>query len=263
MLSAQNGTVFKRVDMISVKHLSLRLAVLALSPALALGACSTPRPLEGNAVVDVVEGTSLPAPTRADMGGSGRDFALGPYDKLRIFVLGIEELEGFEAQIDGAGRISFPLAGDIIAAGKTPAELGSEIEDRMRENFVRNPQVSVNLEETNSQIVFVSGEVNEPGGYPVPGDLTLLGAVSQAKGLTEFAKKEYVVVFRTVDGTDMAALYDLEAIQLGLYQDPTIYANDRVVVSTSRARRLFRDILSGAPLLTTPIIAAVTSGNSN
>jgi polysaccharide export outer membrane protein len=80
-------------------------------------------------------------------------------------------------------------------------------------------------------------------------------AVSTAKGTAEFAKLSDVVVFRTVDGRKMAALYDLKAIQRGAYSDPEIFANDVIVVGDSPGRRLFRDILQATPLLTAPIIA--------
>jgi len=66
---------------------------------------------------------------------------------------------------------------------------------------------------------------------------------------------ENVVVFRTVDGQRYARLYNLKAIRMGNYEDPQMYANDVIVVSESTARRLFRDLLTAAPLLTTPIIA--------
>ena len=70
-----------------------------------------------------------------------------------------------------------------------------------------------------------------------------------------------MVVLRTVNGQRMAALFDLRAIQLGAYDDPEIYANDIVVVSEDRARRLFRDALQSAGLLLTPLVALL--GNNN
>jgi polysaccharide biosynthesis/export protein len=65
------------------------------------------------------------------------------------------------------------------------------------------------------------------------------------------------VIFRTVEGKQLAALYNLKAIRRGNYDDPEVFANDVVVVGDSSARRLFRDILQVVPLLTTPIIVAL------
>lgn len=225
--------------------------------------CSTPRALEGKSVAAVVDGDALPPPGRSDLTYNGRSYVIGPLDKLKISVFGIEELNQLEVQVDGSGHVSFPLAGSVEAAGRTPAELAQAIGDRMRGNYVRDPQVTVNLEETVSQIVAVDGQVVEPGLYPVIGRMTLISAVAKARGTTEFARQDDVVIFRTVDGVDMAALYNLAAIRKGAYSDPEVFANDRIVVGTSRVRRLFRDILSGAPLLTTPIIAVLTSNNNN
>jgi polysaccharide export outer membrane protein len=87
--------------------------------------------------------------------------------------------------------------------------------------------------------------------------MTLMRAIATAKGLDEFANQSDVVVFRTVEGQKLAALYNLKAIRRGAYEDPEIFANDVVVVGDSSARRLFRDIIQASPLLTTPLIVAL------
>ena len=128
------------------------------------------------------------------------------------------------------------------------------IEAGLRGRYVRNPQVTVNLKETVSQVFTVDGEVREPGLYPVIGKMTLMRAVATAKGSTEFAKLSQVVVFRKVGGQSMAALFDLKAIRNGQYDDPEIFASDVVIVGNSQARRIFRDVLQASPLITTPLI---------
>ena len=147
--------------------------------------------------------------------------------------------------------------GSFEAAGKTPREIATGLEAALRGQFVRNPQVRVNLEETVSQVVTVDGQVREPGLYPVVGRMTLMQGVATARGLTEFAKIEDVVIFRESEGQRYAALYNLGAIRRGIYTDPEIYAGDVVVVGESNSRRLFRDILAATPLLTAPIIAVL------
>jgi polysaccharide export outer membrane protein len=87
--------------------------------------------------------------------------------------------------------------------------------------------------------------------------MSLMKAVATAKGAGEFARLDDVVVFRTVNGQQMAALYDLDAIRHGKYSDPVIYANDVIVVGDSKSRRLFQQILQTAPLLATPIVIAL------
>ena len=208
--------------------------------------------------VEAVRTGALPEPDRADLFAQNRAYLIGPFDKLSIDVFGIEELSRKEVQTDAGGRISFPLAGVIEAAGKTPAELETVLEERLRGRFVRDPQVTVNLKETVSQVITVDGEVKEPGLYPVIGKMTLMRAVATAKGATEFARLQDVVVFRTVNGQKMAGLYNLKAIRRGYYDDPEVFANDVVVVGNSSARRLFKDIIQIVPAIATPLVYIFT-----
>lgn len=231
-----------------VRRLALLLCVTAL-----LSACAGTNRYGGNPNITLTKNGSLPAPQRSDLSAQQRPYIIGPFDKLAIEVFGIEELSKV-VQIDASGRISLPLAGVIEAAGKTPEELSREIEQRLRGRYVRDPQVNVNLQETVSQVVTVDGEVGQPGLYPVVGNMTLMRAVATARGATEFAKLGEVVVFRTVGGQKMAALYNLKAIRQGNYEDPEIYPNDVIVVGNSQARRIFKDVLQAAPLITTPLI---------
>ncbi len=238
-----------------------KLAVLFVAVA-SLSGCAGPSALGGGEGIQVISGTALPAPDRSDMLSETRPYLIGPFDKLTIDVFGIEELSAREVQTDASGRISFPLAGIIEAAGRTPAEVEDEIETRLSTRYVRDPQVTVNLKETVSQVITVDGQVREPGLYAVIGKMTLMRAVATAKGTAEFAKLDDVVLFRTVKGQDYAAIYNLEAIRRGNYEDPEVFANDVVIVGDSKARRRFKDFLQVAPLLTTPIFYLL-QGNNN
>lgn len=224
---------------------------------LPLAAANDPNPGSRQGSITQVQGSTLPPPTTSDLFFQNRPYRIGPFDKLVIDVFGIEELSKKEFQTDAGGRLSFPLVGTVEASGKTPAELERLLEDRLRGNFIRNPQVTVNLKETVSQVVAVDGEVREPGLYPVIGRMTLLRAVATAKGTTEFARLGHVIIFRTVNGQKLAGLYSLKQIRAGYYDDPEVFANDVVVVSDSQARRIFKDLLQILPLLATPIIVAI------
>ena len=232
-----------------------RLAMLALAPAMLLAACVADDPLLGKQKEPMVVSAQheLPPPTGADLVASTTAYRIGPLDKLSISVFGVPDLSG-KFQTDAAARISMPLIGEIDAAGETPNELAADVAQRLRNHYVRDPQVTVNLEETTSQVFTVDGQVTQPGNYPVVGDMSLIRAVATAKGAGEFARMEDVVVFRTVDGKSMAALYNLGSIRRGLYPDPKIYAHDIIVVGDSKARRMFQQFIQITPLLTTPLI---------
>jgi polysaccharide export outer membrane protein len=230
-----------------------------LAGSLLLASCAgVPRLTPGEHLV-VVDQTQLPPPAGIDPASTDRPFRIGGFDRLSIIVFGIPELSQ-TVQTDSSGRLSLPLVGQLEAMDKTPAELAREITSRLASRYVRNPQVTVNVEETVSHVLTIDGQVREPGQYPVLGRMTLMRAIATAKGTTEFARLQDVVVFRTVGTQQMAALYNLQAIRRGLYPDPELFASDVVVVGDSAARRLFRDILQASPLLTTPIIALIQSG---
>ncbi|MEP3733506.1 MAG: polysaccharide biosynthesis/export family protein [Lentilitoribacter sp.] len=218
-----------------------------------LTSCFGSSTLGESSAVTLVQSSALPAPTRADQMSASRPYLIGPFDKLKIDVFGIEDLQK-NVQIDASGRLSFPLIGVVEASGTTPGELAEIIEMKLRGRFVRDPQVTVNLQETFSQLVTVDGQVSRPGLYPVVGRMTLMRAVATAGGVGEFAKLSDVVIFRSVDGNKLAGLYNLKGIRRGNYEDPEVFANDVIVVGDSQARRLFRDIIEGSSLITTPLI---------
>jgi polysaccharide export outer membrane protein len=227
------------------------VTVLALS-----GCADGPRLGESGQPLAVAKQAELPAPSGADLMAAATPYRVGPQDKLVITVFGAPELSG-NFQADAAGRLSLPLVGSVDAAGATPAELAAMIAARLRGKYVRDPQVTVNLEEATNQVFTVDGQVTQPGSYPVVGSMSLMRAVAAAKGASEFARLDDVVVFRTVNGQSMAALYNLGAIRRGLYRDPQIYANDVIIVGDSKQRRLFQHLLQIGPLLTTPLVIAL------
>lgn len=239
------------------QRVMFKVKILAAAAVMGVAACGSPGQFGTSEDIELAELGQLPPPTREDLSVDHRPYLIGPFDKVRIDVFGVEELSG-EVQADASGRISVPLAGTIEAAGRTPQELADDIAQRLRDGYVKNPQVTVNLVETVSQVVTVSGEVEKPGLYPVLGRMTLMRALAQAEGATEFADSESVVVFRTVGGQDMAAVYNLGAIRRGNYNDPEIFANDVVVVGESATRRLFKDALQTAPAVLTPLIYLLT-----
>lgn len=234
----------------------MRVRWLLISCAVLIAGCGQPRPLASSSSLTVVQMNQLPAPNRTDLVAADRPSLIGPLDTIGIDVFNVPELSR-EIQVDSSGRISMPLIGAIDARGKTSQELAVVIEASLRNRFVRNPQVTVNIKNSVSQVATVDGEVEQPGLYPVTNESTLLRAIASARGLSEFAKLDDVVVLRTVNNQRMAGVYNIAAIRRGEYPDPPIYANDLIVVGDSPARRLFRDLIGVSPLLAAPVIAVL------
>jgi polysaccharide biosynthesis/export protein len=99
---------------------------------LALGGCGGKPKLLGGPEVQVLDRTTLPLP-----GVDADGFRLGVMDKLTIELVGMEDMQR-EVQIDASGNVSFPMAGQVHAAGKTPGDLARELEQRLRQSFVRD-----------------------------------------------------------------------------------------------------------------------------
>ena len=248
-----------------VRHKSarkaMRLAVLAL--AIMVSGCT--QSLAGKGLggpsVTRVDTSELPGPD----GQVGIDqvyrYSIGPFDKLIIDVMGFQDMADRRVTVDGSGSITLPIAGVVHVNGLSMGDAADRIAQQLRQGYVRNPQVAVNLEETASSYVTVDGQVQQPGNYPVISGMTLMRAVAQAKGATEFAQLREVVIHRTVNGRQMIALYDLAAIRRGAYGDPILYPRDIIVVGDSPGRRLLQQIVAVSPLFISPLIAVLNNGN--
>lgn len=233
-----------------MRDICLVLAVMTL-----VTGCAGREPLQSTSRLTVVsENAGLPAPDRNDLTAADRPSLIGPLDTIQVDVFNVPDLSR-EVQVDASGRISMPLAGTIDARGKTAGELANAIEAALRGRYVRNPEVTINIKSSVSQVVTIDGQVVEPGLYPVTNQMTLMRALASAKGVSEFAREDDVVILRNVNGRKMAGLYNIAAIRRGTYDDPAIYANDVVVVGDSPQRRLFRDFISLSPLLAAPLVA--------
>lgn len=230
----------------------MRRSVAFLGFILALAGCAERAPqLGGSPEIRVAPAPELPVP---DHNVGKGDYLVQPTDKLTIDTNGLAGLSQREVVVDRSGRISLPMIGGLLVGGKTAPAIEAMIAERLRAAFVRDPQVSVGVSETASQMVTVSGQVVEPGIYPLFVDMTLTKAVASAKGGTEFARFDDVVVLRTVNGQRYAALYNLGAIERGAYVDPPIVANDVVIVGDSPTRRLLKNFATVIPALITPLV---------
>lgn len=243
------------------------LRYLGVLACFGLAACGGKLPVANvpNSGVTLLE--ALPQPTGADARQFSRETFVGPFTELTVEVFGVPDLKR-EILTDGNGRFSFPFAGTLDGAGKTTAELAKEIEGRLSGRYIRDPQVTVNLAASSnpsllvSQAVTVDGEVTRPGQYPLVGRATLMRAISQAGGTTEYSKLDDVLIFRKVEGRQYVGIYNLKAIRRGNYADPEVFPNDVIVVGNSPQRRLFEDIIKATTLLSTPLVVVSNLGNN-
>jgi polysaccharide export outer membrane protein len=215
--------------------------------AVALSGCaSDPTLSDQSSAVRVTQ--ALPPPDQTGMALDLSNYKIGPLDVIRIDVFGAPELTR-EGEVDAAGNFSVPLAGPVAAAGRTPGELSAAIAQLLKNRYLKNPQVSVNIVKAQSKTFTVDGAVRQPGNYPIFGRMTLIQAIATARGADVAANLNNVVVFRTAGNQKVAALFSLKEIRAGRLEDPQIYGNDIIVVGESAARRFVRDFGSMFPVI--------------
>jgi polysaccharide biosynthesis/export protein len=213
---------------------AFRLSIIAAAAALALSGCmrsAAPVAVAPRADLDAIAygpPVAAPAPVVVDSSGGGaiaaarRAFAASPRpvvyaaapapvayavpvrydssyhldagDKLRVVVYGQEGLTNTYA-IDAGGSITLPLIGSVPARGRTPAGLAAEIAGRLRNGFIRDPSVAVEIEAYRP--FFILGEVAAPGQYPYVPNMTAESAIAIAGGFTPRARRDSVTVTHT------------------------------------------------------------------
>lgn len=175
---------------------------------------------------------TLPPPENSNQ---GTEQPLAANDVLQIEVFQTNTLNR-TVQIDSAGRISLPLVGTLVAAGKTVRTLEQEIKTAYGRSYLQNPDVTVFLKESVGQRVTVDGEVAKAGLYPVTSSATLLDILAQAGGFKEVADQKKVYVFRNVGNQKLVSNYNVADIRSGRLSNPRIYGGDVVFVFTSQNR---------------------------
>ena len=121
-------------------------------------------------------------------------YKLDAGDKLRVVVYGQEGLTNTYA-IDAGGSITMPLIGSVPARGRTPAALAAEIAGRLRNGFIREPSVAVEIE--SYRPFFILGEVAAPGQYPYVPNMAVESAVAIAGGFSPRARRDRVTLTHT------------------------------------------------------------------
>jgi polysaccharide export outer membrane protein len=183
----------------------VRAVIICLLAVLALSGC-----MRGSAPVAVVQpqgdldsiayGRSygmVPAPTAVAYAAAPMPavhdaaYRLDAGDRLRVVVYGQEGLTNTYA-IDAGGAITMPLIGSVPARGRTPAGLASEITAKLRNGYIRDPSVAVEIE--SYRPFFILGEVAAPGQYPYVPNMSVESAVAIAGGFSPRALRDRVTL---------------------------------------------------------------------
>ncbi|WP_378942961.1 polysaccharide biosynthesis/export family protein [Mesorhizobium sp. ANAO-SY3R2] len=129
-----------------------------------------------------------------------KPYQLGAGDRIRVTVFEQEGLSNTYS-VDQSGHISFPLVGAVPARGSTPKQLEAALAAKLRQGFLRNPDVSVEVDRYRP--IFVMGEVGAAGQYSYVPGLTVQKAVAMAGGYSARANQADVDITRDINGKVM------------------------------------------------------------
>jgi polysaccharide export outer membrane protein len=121
------------------------------------------------------------------------DYVLGPEDEISITVWDHPDLTR-KARINIEGKISFPLVGELRVTGLSQLQVEKKLKEMLADGYIVDPQVSVQVTEYRSQKIFVIGEVNSPGAYPLTRKTLLVEAIAMAGGVKPEADQEIMIV---------------------------------------------------------------------
>lgn len=167
------------------------------------------------------QGGSRDAPT---------EYIIGPEDVLQISVWKEPDLQR-EVLVRPDGKISFPLAGDVQAAGETPEQVQRAITDKLR-RYLSDPVVTVTVSTIGGNKIYVIGQVQNPGAYVIGRYVDVLQALTMAGGLTPFASENKIKVLRRTGGKEIVLPFKYADVKKGrsLEQNVILQGGDTVVV---------------------------------
>ena len=165
---------------------AVSVAAIALIAATSVAAQQSP---VGTAAAAIVDPAAPVVPA---------DYVIGPEDVLTIVYWRDKDMTA-EVAVRPDGKISLPLLNDVQAAGLTPAQLREQL-TAASQKFLEDPNITVVVRQMNSHKVFITGEVNKPGPYPLIGPTTVLQLISIAGGLHEYADSRKIIILRTENG---------------------------------------------------------------
>jgi len=178
--------------------LSLLFAALAASAARADGDAPKPKPEPANQAVLAYRITLT--------------------DLLRVDIYQEDDLKTM-SRVDAKGNINLPLVGEVRVAGLTVSDAQKAVENAYRDGrYLRDPQVTINIESYASREVSIQGQVRSPGRYPLPieTNMTVLELVTKAGGFTDTAKGTAVNITRvTADGKKQVFTIDVDSLIKG------------------------------------------------
>ena len=159
------------------------------------------------------------------------EYRVGPGDVLEIDVWKEPEVSSPAVIVRPDGKISLPLAGDLVVNGKTPSEIQSMVNQALSPS-IKSPNVTVIVKAIHSKKVYVLGEVAHPGSFDITQPTTVLQVLTEAGGLQPFAKQKSIYVLRNEGGKQEKLPFNYKDVTAGkkIEQNVLLQPGDTVVV---------------------------------
>ena len=177
-------------------------------------------------VVCILSGNPVMAGNKAEPS----HYRIGPNDVLHIYVWKEPDLTR-DVTVMADGRITFPLIGEIMAAGKTVEDLKEIITTKLKK-YVTAPDVTVIVNESRSRTIYTIGKLVRPGPYPLVPGMTVLQALSTAGGFAEWADTKNIIIVRRQGGKEVQLHFNYKEFIEGknVKQNILLQPNDTIVV---------------------------------
>ena len=170
------------------------------------------------------------APGARPPAAASADYVIGPDDVLSISFWREKDLTT-EVSVRPDGKVTLPLLNDIVAAGLTPEQLRDSIRTAAKA-YLEDPTPTVVVKEVKSRRVFITGQVEKPGPYPLNDQLNVLQLIAVAGGLKEFADGKHITVMRPQNGAIITLPFNYQDVvhRRHLEQNIALRPGDTVVV---------------------------------
>ena len=173
--------------------------------------------------------SDMPKNENADENGVDPLSFIGAGDKINIQVFNEAELSGVY-QVSPEGYIMFPFIGKIKVNGMDNFSLAVKIAEKLKDGYLKEPNVTVSVEEFVSKRIFVLGQVKKADSFPLRRQMSVIEAISLAGGFTNLADLSNVVVTRKVGGREKRFVVDIKSIVNGAKENFYLEAGDIVFV---------------------------------
>src|SRR5882724_2054891 len=212
----------------SMSRLATPFLVALLSGVLSAQAANPQTPVASASSSEAKSAASDPNAAQ----GHDNSFVIGNDDILAINVWKEPDVSRPAVPVRSDGKISLPLVGEVQAAGLTPLKLEQAIAAKLQ-SFISQPEVTVIVQQINSQKYNVLGQVNHPGTFVITNSLTVLDAIAISGGFRDFAKQKAIYVLRqNADGTQARLPFNYKEVVKGknAEQNVKIQPKDTIVV---------------------------------